>query len=268
MTDYTVRELMDKALEGLSMPGEDITESVLAQAAHRQRRRRSATVLASTVAVGAVVGVVTVTGLAFPHSANGATAGPQPGSATLTAPPAAHPSATQAAPPPASVVSGLLPAGSGSVVKIKDQAPTPGQPRTKYYPKSRFDGTYLVTRNGLTAAVIIQSYNPHAKPAQDPEGGDLTHVCGETPASWDCQETTLPSGVQVLIDTEPPGAWALHAGTVNSVEVYYPDGRFIAIDVPAGTAGVRPTSFGPGWPAPPLDRSQLITFAENPVWFS
>jgi hypothetical protein len=271
MTDYTVRELMDKALEGLALPGEDITESVLAHAAHRQRRRRTTTALASSVGLAGVVGAVAVMSLAIPHTANGATAGRKPGSVTLTAPPAAHPSPTQPADSPVAVVSRLLPAGSGQVIKLKAEAPTsppPGAPTNTVYPTSRFDGTYLVSRDGRTAAVIIQSFDPAAVPAQQPMGGDMTHVCNDFPPSWDCKETNLPDGVQVLVTTEPPGAWAEKSGIVGTVQVHYPDGRAISVEALSGTEGVRSTSFGPGWPTPPLDRSQLIAFAENPVWFS
>ena len=267
MTDYTVRELMDKALEGMPLPGEDITESVLAHAANRQRRRRTAAVLASSVALAAVVGTVAVAGPALPHPANSAGPGRKPGSPTLTAPPTAHASATHLAAAPATVVSGLLPARSGQVVKIKDQAPTPGQPPSAPYAEARLDGTYLIVKNGRTAAVFIQSYNPSAVPPQRFMGGDLSSICNETPAAWDCQETTLPGGVQVLLTSMPPGAWAEGDGWVNSVAVYYPDGRYIAVDAMADTVGLRSTSFGPGWPKPPLDRAQLAAFAENPVWF-
>jgi hypothetical protein len=272
MTDYTVRELMDKALEGLELPAEDITESVLAHAAHRQRRRRTTTVLASSVGLAAVVGAVAVTNLAFPRTADGATAGRKPGSVTLTAPPAAHPSATRPAVNPVAVVSGLLPAGSGTVVKLKPQPPTSAPsdaPPVTVYPQSPFDGTYLVRRDGRTAAVIIQSYNPDAAPAEEPlGGGDLSHACSDYPPSWDCRVTTLPDGAQMMETTQPPGTWAVTAGTVSCVLVEYPDGRAISVEDNANTAGVREsTDFGPGWPNPPMDRAQLAAFAENPVWF-
>ncbi|MFC1402977.1 MULTISPECIES: hypothetical protein [Streptacidiphilus] len=267
MTDYTVRELMDKALEGLLLPGEDITESVLAQASHRQRRRRSVAVAASAA------GLATVAGLAvlLPQVANGAT-DRKPGPATLTAPPVAatHPTATRPAVDPASVVAGLLPAGSGRIVKIKDEPPTPappGTPAVTVWPTSRLAGTYLIVRNGRTAAVVIQSYDPKARPVQRSMGGDISGVCNETPATWNCKESNLPGGVQVIETTEPAGAWAQTAGVVSTVSVSYPDGRFISVDAMAGTGGLRDTSFGPGWATPPLDRAQLLAFTENPVWF-
>ncbi|MEY9840985.1 hypothetical protein [Streptacidiphilus sp. EB103A] len=264
MTDYTVRELMDKALEGLLLPGEDITESVLAQVSRRQRRRRSVAVAASAA------GLATVAGLAvlLPQVANGAT-DRKPGPATLTAPPAASTHATRPAVDPASVVAGLLPAGSGRTVKIKDEAPTPPPPgmTIKVWPKSRLAGTYLIVRNGRTAAVVIQSYDPKARPVQAYMGGDISAVCNETPPAWNCKETNLPGGVQVIETTEPAGAWARAAGVVNTVSVSYPDGRFISVDAMAGTGGLRSTSFGPGWATPPLDRAQLLAFTENPVWF-
>ena len=76
MTDYTVRELMDLALDGLPLPAEDVTDLVFAQAAARRRARRSAALLGTAAAVAAVVGIAGAVAL-LPPPAGGAG---QPGS--------------------------------------------------------------------------------------------------------------------------------------------------------------------------------------------
>jgi hypothetical protein len=256
MTDYTVRELMDKALDGLMLPTEDITDSVLTQAAHRRSRRRGGAVLVSAAGVAMVAGAV----LVLPHAAKGA------GPATLTAAPAAP----QREPAdPAAVVSGLLPAGSGTVVKMKDVPPTArpkGAPKVTAWPKSRFDGTYLITKDGRTAVLMIQSYDPKAKPAQRPVTRPADTVCGEIPASWKCKVTALAGGVQLIETTEPAGNYGIGSGVLNDAEVSYPDGRVIDVQALAGSSG--PAGYGTPWANPPLTRAQTDAFAENPVWFT
>jgi hypothetical protein len=263
MTDYTVRELMDKALEGLRPPSEDITDAVLEKASRRQHRRRAGALLGTSAGLALVAGLVVV----LPHTANGAVgAAKKPGPVSAT---------TKAAKPkpledPAAVVQGLLPAGTGTVTKIKDLPPTPappGAPKTTVFPKSRLDGTYLVTKDGKVAALIVQTYDPKAVPAQWALQAAPAHVCSEIPASWDCKETVLAGGVQLVQTTEPPGNYGEHAGTVGTVAVAYPDGRVVSVDALAETHGLRPTDFGPGWANPPLDRAQLAAFAESPAWF-
>ena len=76
MTDYTVRELMDLALDGLPLPAEDVADLVFAQAAARRRARRSAALLGTAAAVAAVVGIAGAVAL-LPPPAGGAG---QPGS--------------------------------------------------------------------------------------------------------------------------------------------------------------------------------------------
>lgn len=264
MTDYTVRELMDKALDGLLLPTEDITDSVLTQAAHRRRRHRGGAVLASAAGVALVAGAV----LVLPHAANGAAGqggGHGAGPGTLTA----APSAPQREPAdPAAVVSGLLPAGSGTVVKMKDVPPTPrpkGAPKVRVWPKSRFDGTYLITKDGRTADLMIQSYDPRARPAQALLTRPADTICGEIPPSWKCKVTALAGGVQLIETTEPAGDYGAHSGVLNAAEVSYPDGRVIVVQALAGSSG--PNGNGTPWANPPLTRAQTDAFAENPVWF-
>ncbi|WP_042416759.1 hypothetical protein [Streptacidiphilus anmyonensis] len=265
MTDYTVRELMDKALEGLRPPTEDITDAVLAQASRRQHRRRAGALVATSAGLALVAGLVVM----LPHTANGAVgAANKPGPVSAT---------TKAAAPkpledPAAVVQSLLPPGIGTVTKLKDLPPTPmppGRPKAKVWPQSRYDGTYVITKGGRSAALIIESYDPKAVPAQRPFGPDTASVCNETPASWNCAFTRLAGGAGLLEQTEPPGTYGEHAGIVNTASVSYPDKRAFYVIATSGTTGLRPgVTFGGVWGEnPPLDRAQLAAFAENPVWF-
>ncbi|RAG83451.1 hypothetical protein DN069_22340 [Streptacidiphilus pinicola] len=255
---------MDKALDGLRPPSEDITEAVLAQASRRQNRRRAGALLATSAGLALVAGLV----VALPHTANGAAgAAKKPGPVSATT----HAAAPKPLRDPAALVQSLLPPGTGTVTKIKDLPPTsppPGAPRTTVFPKSRLDGTYLVTKDGKVAALIVQTYDPKAVPAQWRMTASPANVCNEIPASWDCKESVLPDGVQLVQTTEPPGNWGEHAGTVGNVSVAYPDGRVVSVDALAETHGLRPTNFGPGWANPPLDRAELAAFAESPAWFS
>ncbi|SEK52583.1 hypothetical protein [Streptacidiphilus jiangxiensis] len=269
MTDYTVRDLMDKALEGLRPPNEDITDVVLAKATRRQHRRR-ATALAGTSA-----GLALVAGLAvlLPHQAQGAAGVGAAAGATARPGPT---STTQAATPPrpaqdaAALVASLLPPGIGTVTKIKDLAPTPlppGMKKPKNFATSPLDGTYVITKDGRAAALIISSYDPKAVPAQSPFGPFDAGACHDDPASWNCAVTTLPGGATLVEETEPPGAWGAHAGTVNTAGLSYPSRWTISVIAVGGTKGLRPgQTFGAPWGPPPLTRAQLAAFVESPAW--
>ncbi|WP_042378135.1 hypothetical protein [Streptacidiphilus melanogenes] len=265
MTDYTVRELMDKALDGLRPPSEDITEAVLAQATRRQHRRRAGALVATSAGLALVAGLVVM----LPHTANGAVgAAKKPGPVSVTTKPAApHPLED-----PAAVVKSLLPPGIGTVTKIKDLPPTPmppGMPKSTVYPKSRFDGTYVITKDGRSAAIVINSYDPKARPPQYAFGPDEASFCNDDPVSWHCTFTPLPGGASLLADSEPPGSYAERTGEVNSASVSYPDRRMFSVIATSDTIGLRHgIDFGSPWGRTPvLDRAQLAAFAESPVWF-
>jgi hypothetical protein len=225
--------------------------------------------LTSSAALALVAGLVVV----LPHQADGVVgAAHKPGPVGVTAWPAA-PAHTPA--DPAAVVARLLPPGIGTVTKIKDLPPTPLPTNLPHMPKkakslaqARYDGTYVIIKDGKAAAIIIQSYDPKAVPAQRPFGPDTASVCNETPASWNCQFARLADGAGLLEITEPPGAYGEHAGVVNTASVSYPDGRVFFVTALSGTTGLRPgVDFGSPWGTPPADRAQLATFAENAVWF-
>jgi hypothetical protein len=275
MTDYTVRELMDKALEGLRPPNEDITDVVLAKATRRRHRRRATALVGTSAGLALVAGLVVL----LPHQAQGAAGGGAAGvgaahgGAAGTPGPAAT---TQAASPPrpaqdaAQLVASLLPPDIGTVTKIKDLAPTPlppGMKKPKSFAESPLDGTYVITKNGKAAALIISSYDPKAVPAQRPFGPFDANACHDDPTSWNCAVTTLPGGAILVQETEPPGAWGAHAGVVNTAGLSYPTRWTLSVVAVGETQGLRPDqTFGAPWGAPPLTRAQLAAFVESQAW--
>ncbi|QMU70204.1 hypothetical protein [Streptacidiphilus sp. P02-A3a] len=258
MTDYTVKELLDHALNGLAVPSEDTTETVLADAARHRRRRRTATLLAT----GAGLAAVAAGGLALPH----ATApGRGPVTATATVPPAARPAP---AADPTATIAALLPRGSGTVARLKDLSPSPGDSSSRAYATSRFDGNYLITRHGLSAGLMIESYDPAASPAQRPFGPFGADACSDEPPAWKCGATKLADGAWLYLQNLPVGAWT-ESGTIGvEAGISYPDGRtleVVALDNDGGLAGAG--SRVPGWSEPPMTRAQLAAFVQSQAWF-
>jgi len=266
VTDYTVRELLDQALGGLTVPGEDITEAVLTGAARRRRRRRAATVLTTGAGLAAVVaGTVAAGGLALP----GSTArGRGPVTATATVPAAARPTPAHTALDPAATISGLLPPGSGTVTTLKELSPSPGQSSSTSYATSRFDGDYLITRQGLSAGLMIESYDPAARPAQRPFGPFDATACSDEPAAWKCSATRLADGAWFYVENLPVGAWTA-SGTIGvEAGISYPDGRTLNVVALDNDGGLDHAGGPvPGWAKPPMTRSQLAAFVQSPVWF-
>jgi hypothetical protein len=86
-SDYPVRELMDRALDGLALPTDDVTEVVLARAARKRRQRRGGALLGITAAVVAVAGIAATVPnpVGGPHGDPTVSAAAQPG-ATATKP--------------------------------------------------------------------------------------------------------------------------------------------------------------------------------------
>lgn len=265
MTDYTVKELLDHALDGLAVPGEDITEAVLTHAARRRRRRRAATLLAAGAGLAAAVaGTVAAGGLALPHPT---ARGRGPVTATATMPAAARPTPPRPALDPTATISSLLPAGSGAVTRLKDLSPSPGDSSSRSYAVSRLDGNYLITRRGLSAGLMIESYDPAASPAQRPFGPFDADACRDEPTAWKCEATELADGSWLYLQNLPVGAWT-ESGTVGvEAGISYPDGRTLEVVALNNDGGLGAGGLASGWTDPPMTRSQLAAFVRSPLWF-
>ena len=117
--DYSVRELMDRALDGLTLPTEDVTEVILARAARKRRQRRGGALLGITATVATVAGIA----VAVPNPAGTPHSGPTVSAAALGSASAAATTKSTAAPKSGTAwmpdymkqtLKSLLPAGSST----------------------------------------------------------------------------------------------------------------------------------------------------------
>ncbi|WP_042410403.1 hypothetical protein [Streptacidiphilus carbonis] len=262
-----LKELLERAVDGVAADSRRLEVGALRAAAGRVRRRRRAAALAGTsLAVAAVVAVPLAVGGAGPRSV----APPQGSSSAWTA----SPSATVTASKPMEVLRSLLPKGIGQVEPVLSKSPPKEMAAAQFAAQQSgtgLAGTYAVRRGskvGLITVQVEQLSTPHVKSGAACEPDRLPVL------AHDCFQKDLPGG-SLLFSVEEdddvnsslygsPELTVPANGALVLARVYYPNGRTVTIVASAGVRG--PTGYGPILPAPPLTQQQVVALVEQPLW--
>ncbi|MEU3459801.1 hypothetical protein ABZ721_07545 [Streptomyces sp. NPDC006733] len=236
--DQAVRELLQRAVDGLVPGPNGTTERIFARARTLRRRRTRARIAVSALALA---GAVTAGLLLMPGTGRA----PRVQSATE------YSGLTQTA-----LLRELLPSDVGRIDLNSKAEPDKNV--------AIGDGTYRVTKDGRYGEISIHNFAPDAYGPHD--------VCAEfdtKPWTAECGKTELSGGRTLWTWRILPGVrlrddarWKSVAGYCAGLSL--PDGRSMFIDVNAGDSlSGRPSD--PAWmAAPPLTMAQLRDLALRP----